>query len=243
MSLNFNTQTLFVACDGTNQFLNTSSLSGPLPLTNFQSTYGTTDGTAFDSTTNIVGVDPEFEDVTRVFNFHNLDISTDPATAPEIDVPGLGTTGLHGEGPGGQLTGNTKKHQLLALDEFGENFRLIQLPSSTINGALDNNGQPGTSTTPDAASAYTIAASVLPMVNDSGSSPSHLAAVGDPNSATMDTESNHVFLLATDDTCQLWLVYDLNNPTAGGCVSCGTQWTPPNSTILLSTTTHTGICG
>ena len=244
ISLNFNTQTLFAACDGTNQFLNTSHFGAQLPLTAFQSTYGTTDGNAFDSTTNIIGVDPEFQDVTRVFNFHNLNTSTNPATAPEIDVPGLGTTALHGEGPGGQLAGNSKKHQLFVLDEFGENFRVIQLPSTTINGPLDNNGQPGSKTTPDAASAYTIAASVLPMVTDKSSNPSHLAAIGDPNSATMDTESNHAYLLATDDTCQLWLVVvDLNNPPLGACVSCGTQWTPPNSTILLSTTTNTGICG
>jgi hypothetical protein len=243
-SLNFNTQTLFVACDGTNQFLKTSTFGAPMPLTNFQSTYGTTDGNYFDSTTNIVGVDPEFQDVTRVFNFTNLDTSTNPATAPEVDVPGLGTTGLHGEGPGGQLSGNTKKHQLFVLDEFGENFRLIQLPMTPINGPLNNNGQPGSMHPPDAASAYTIAASVLPMVTDKNSNQSHLSAVGDPNSATVDSESNHAFLLATDDTCQLWMVVvDLNNPTSGGCVSCGTQWTPPNSAILMSTTAGVGYCG
>jgi|SRR5579863_8493596 len=241
-SLNVNTQTLFDACDGTNNLVNTSHFGAPLPVTSFQSTFGTTDGTAFDSTTNIVGTDPEFQDVTRVFNFSNLNTGATPATAPEVNVPGLGTTGLVGEGPGGQLTGNTVTHQLFVLDEFGENYRLIQLPKSKINGALDNNGQPGTSTTPDAASAYTISAGVLPMVTDKMSNPSHLEAVGDPNSATLDQNSDHVFLLATDDTCQLWLVVvDLNNPPLGACVSCGTHWTPPTSTVLLSTTDD--ICG
>lgn len=245
LSLNFNTQVLFIACDGTNQFLDASTFGAPLPITPFQSNFGTTDGNAFDSTTNIIGVDPEFQDVTRVFNFNNLDTSASPATAPEVDVPGLGTTSIVGEGPGGQASANTKTHQLFILDEFGENFRLIQLPKSTVDGALNNNGQPGSGTTADAASAYTIAAGVLPMVTDGNGNMSHLFAVGDPNSATIDQSDNRAFLLATDDTtptCQLWLVIlELNNPPNGACVNCAQQWKPANSTTLV--TTASTFCG
>jgi hypothetical protein len=239
--LDFNTQILFDACDGFNQLVDTSTFGALLPVTPFQSTYGTTDGNAFDSTTAIVGVDPEFQDVTHVFNFNGLTASA--TTAPEIDVPGLGTTSLTGEGPGGQATANTVTHQLFILDEFGENYRLIQLPTAFVTGALNNNGQPGSNTTADAASAFTIAAGVLPLVTDASSNQSHLTAIGDPNSATIDQGSDHAYLLATDDTCQLWLVtIDLNNPPFGACVSCSTQWTPAVSTTLLSTSSTVG-CG
>ncbi len=240
IAINPNTGTLFISCDGTNAIEPVTSLPSA-PQSFISLTNGCcTDGVAFDPGTNIMALTQEVgaQNVWGL-NFASLNTGVTPATAPNVTVPGLGFLDPRGEGPGGQLVVNTVTHQALVADEFGLNFWLVQMPSATVTsggGALDNNGQPGSSSSPDAASVFTVAGAVLPTTTIS-SETVQLCAVGDPNSLSLDPNTNTGLMLA-DTICEfhswqigsstpLFLVsVPLGSPPLGACPTCATQWTP-----------------
>jgi len=80
------------------------------------------------------------------------------------------------------------------VDEDGENLKLIQLPVAPVAGALNNNGQPGSATKPDAASVFTISGTILPSVGTPGTP---LTADGDPNSLSVYPAQNFAYMRAT----------------------------------------------
>jgi hypothetical protein len=142
---------------------------------------------------------------------------------------------------------NCSNHQGLVADEFGDNFRLIHLPLTPVSGALNNNGQPGSGTTADAASAFTIAAAIIPKGNVNGT-PTQLGIVGDPNSLTIDPAHNFGYMLADTETffhnwaggttLPLFLIRDdLSKPVFGGSPTGGpngkTFWTPVGQAIPM----------
>ncbi len=245
-SISFNTTTgiLFVSSDGSNQIINIANL--PLVVLDFEGTEATTDGVGFDPTTNIllqsdeVGADPG-----PAFNFGTLDTPTTPATALSIGFDGLGFLPPTGEGPGGQTVVNGTTHQGVISDEFGQNLKMIHLPAAKVAGALDNNGQPGSGTNPDAASVFTICAGLIPM-GEVSSTPTQLGIVGDPNSLSIDVKKNLAYMLADtlpsfhswannhDPQPPLFLVrVDLSAPVLGGSPTGGTQWNPISAAIPM----------
>jgi len=250
ISLNPNTGLLFISNLGTDDLIDTTT--SPLSEIPFQRVpnKGVSDGVAFDSTTNIV-IHSEFDGADKVyaFNFNTLDTTQNPATADPIGVQGLGfqtTYGL-GFGPGGQNVINCVTHQAVIADEFGTNFKLVQMPTAPIVGELDNNGQPGSGTKPDAASVYTIAAALIPQTTIGGVK-SPLGAVDSPSSLTVDPRRNFAYLLADDwifyhrwtpgSTLPLFLVrLDLSRPVFGASPTGGidgkTFWTPAAAVIPL----------
>jgi len=249
ISLNFETQVLFVASDGTNSVFDTT-VSPPVKRT-FPSTFGTTDGNAFDNLTNTLIVDPEFVDHTTVCNFNELALTTaTTSTAPCMTVQGiLSPTGPFGEGPGGQAAINVLTHQAVIADEFGHNIRLMQLPTAAYIGAPNNNGQPGSATVADAASAYSIATTQLPLgdVNPvDGTGETQLGLRGDPNALTIDPSRNIAYGLAdtvasfnawpTGSTRPLFLLQmDLSAPVLGASPTeaTGLRWNPTSRLIRM----------
>ena len=255
LTTNPNTHLLFISGDGTNALFTTTQ-TPPLTLTPYQSLGATTDGISYDTTTNVILIAPEFDDESFGLNFNSLNTSGSPATSPTILVPGLGVLPPFGEGPGGQAVVNPLKHQAVVADEFGQNFKLVQMPSTAVTGALNNNGQPGTMTTPDASSVYELAGALIPMVTISGT-PTQLVIVGDPSSLTSDPAHNFAYMLGdTVDGFHCWanrglcgfggpgptpplymIRAHLDSPTVGGSPTGGvdghTFWTPTQETILM----------
>jgi hypothetical protein len=235
LSLNTSTRILFIGGEGVNQIIDTSHT--PLVPKSFDSTSGITDGNAFDPATNILAVTPEVgADQTQVFNFATLDTTVSPATANNITVPGLGEIPPKGEGPGGMAVINCKTHQAIVADENGQNLKLLHLPTSPVPAStpLNNNGQPGSGTAADAASAFTIAATVIP----NGPSGMQLIMQGDPNSATIDPAHNFIYALALDfatATTQFLVRIDLSTPVPplGGSPTGVTHWTPAGATAVI----------
>lgn len=235
LSLNNSTGILFISGDGDNQVINTNHT--PLVPKSFDSTFGVTDGNAFDPATNILALSQEVgADQTHVFNFATLDTTVSPATANNITVPGLGEVPPEGEGPGGMAVINCETHQAIVADEGGQNLKLLHLPTSPVptSTPLNNKGQPGTSTTADAASAFTIAATVIPK----GPSSMQLVMQGDPNSATIDPAHNFFYALAVDyatETKQFLVRVDLSTPTPplGGSPTGVIHWTPAGATKVI----------
>ncbi len=120
-------------------------------------------GVAFDFKTNILFQSQiNGSDSSYAFNFNTLNIEAMPAYASNVYIGGLGTLPPTGQGPGGLAVVNCINHQGLVVDQFGQNLKLIQLPKARPAGGLDKNGQPGSGASPDAASAYTIAAALIP---------------------------------------------------------------------------------
>lgn len=245
MALNAATGLLFLSTDGSNAIVDTTK--SPLNVVQFTATGATTDGVSFDFATNIMIQTPEFVDESFAWNFATLDTTKTPATALNVTVPGLGTTPPFGEGPGGQAVINCSTHQAVVSDEFGQNFKLIHLPTAPVTGALNNNGQPGTGTTADAASAFTIAAAIIPMGDVNGTQ-TQLGIVGDPNSLTIDPAHDFGYMLADTEatfhdwaggsTIPLFLVrVDLSKPVLGGSPTGGvdgkTFWKPISQAIPM----------
>lgn len=243
LSLNFETNLVLVSSDGSLAVVDMSQR--PPVVSPFQNSgFGTTDGCAFDTSTNMVIISPEFQDTAFAFNFSELNLTQ--GTAPNVQVPGLGFTPPVGEGPGGQAVINGSTHQFVIADEFGQNVRLGQLPVTKITGAPDNNGQPGTGTQPDANSAFTIAAALIAQGDVSGT-PTQLGIVGDPNSLTMDPALNFAYVLADTDpqfhswsggtagsTTPLFLIrIDLSKPVFGGSSTGTTQWNPDQIVVQM----------
>ncbi len=244
ISLNTTTGILFVSRDGENQIVNITKL--PLVPVTFESVGATTDGVGFDPTTNILLLSDEVgADMATAFNFATLDTSVSPATALDIRFAGLGFLEPTGEGPGGQTVVNGVTHQGVISDEFGQNLKLIHLPAKAVPGALDNNGQPGSDTTADAASVFTICATVIPM-GDVDSTPTQLGIVGDPNSLSIDVKNNLAYMLAdTDPFFHAWandhdpqpplflVRVDLSAPVLGGSPTGTTHWNPTSAAIPM----------
>lgn len=244
IALNFDTQVLFVSSDGAMSAVDTSVI--PPVQYNVNMSLGITDGVAFDTLTNLLVVDPEFDDLSYVLNFTGATLAKD-MTLPYVEVDGYGTAAPVGEGPGGQAVMNVLTHQAMVADEFGQNFRLIQLPSGSLTGAPNNNGQAGSNTTADVSSAYSIAAAVLPMP-DVGGTPAQLGILGDPNSLTMDPARNYAYVLADTNasyhtwspgsTTPLFLVrIDLSSPLFGTSPTAkdsnGNNWNPTTWSIRM----------
>jgi hypothetical protein len=233
LALNISTGLIFYTCDGNSDIFD-STMSPLVPVT-FQGAgaFGTSDGVAFDPTTNIMILGREFEDANTVFNMATLNAAAMPATADNITVPGLGVGGSQGEGQG-MAAINCTTHQGVLADEGGQNVRLIQLPTAGVPGALDNNGQPGTMTTADAASAFTIATTLLPP----GPGGDVLITMqGDPNSASVDPKFNFYYAVGNGDGTQYLIRLDLSAPVLGGSPTGGpsgtTHWNPTVDYILL----------
>ena len=144
---------------------------------------------------------------------------------------------------------NCSTHQATVADEFGQNLKLIQLPTAAVPGALDNNGRPGSGTTADAASVWTIAATIIPK-GLVGTTATQLGIVGDPNSLSIDPAHNFAYMLADTDpsfhewsigsTSPLFLVrVDLSKPVPGanpnGGIDGKTTWTPVSEAIPMPT--------
>ncbi len=244
IALNFDTEILFISSDGSMSAVDTS-VNPPVQYSVGMS-LGTTDGVAFDTLTNLLVVDPEFQDESHILNFNGATLANS-MTLPFVSVPGYGTTAPVGEGPGGQAVVNVIKHQAVVADEFGHNFRLIQLPASSIIGAPNNNGQSGSGTTADAASAFTIASSVLPKPSINGTA-TQLGILGDPNSLTIDPARNFAYVLADTQagfhgwtpgsTTPLFLVrIDLSAPLFGTSPTTadvnGNKWSPSMQAIQM----------
>jgi hypothetical protein len=254
LTTNPNTHLLFVSGDGSNTLFDTTTV--PLVPISYQYLGATTDGIGYDSLTNIILIAPEFIDESFGLNFNSLDTSVSPATSPTVTVPGLGVLLPFGEGPSGQAVVNPITHQGVVSDEFGQNFKLVQMPSTAVTGALNNNGQPGSSTSPDASSVFTISAALIPMVSIN-TMQTQLVIVGDPNSLTADPGHNFVYMLgdttvgfhcwANRGDCgfsgpgplpALYLIRaDLSQPVLGGSPTGGvngtTFWNPTEQAILM----------
>ncbi len=244
ISLNPTTGILFISTDGTNEITNIGTL--PLVVQSFEGTESIADGVGFDPTTNILLQSDEVgEDHGNAFNFGTLDTAVTPATALSIGFNGLGVLPPTGEGPGGQTVVNAATHQGVISDEFGQNLKMIHLPATSVPGALDNNGQPGSGTQPDAASVFTICAGLIPMGDVSGT-PTQLGIVGDPNTLSVDVNNNLAYMLADTDPYYhswandhdpqppLFLVrVDLSAPVLGGSPTGATQWNPVSTAIPM----------
>ncbi len=197
-ALNSNTGLLFISNLGTDALIDTNRR--PLKEIPFGRVpdQGVTDAVAFDISTNIV-VHTEFDgsDQSYALNFATLNLGQRPATADAVAVPGLGFIQTVGPVPGGQTAINCATHQAVVADGFGPNFRIIQLPTEPVAGPLNNRGQPGSGTMPDAASVYTIAAAAIPP-GKFGAPHALLGIVGDPSSLTVDPLHNLAYMLADD---------------------------------------------
>lgn len=258
-SVNSTTGIMFIASDSVNSIVDTTK--SPLAVQAFTS-FSTDDGNGFDIATNIALVTREVgADTSVAMNFATLNTTVTPATADNVLVPSVcpggaatcpnsdSTLAPLGEGPGGQAVINCSTHQALVADEFGQNFKLVQLPTTAVPGALDNNGRPGSGTAPDAASVWTIAASIIPK-GLVGTTPTQLGMVGDPNSLSIDPGHNFAYVLADTDpnfhewspgsTSPLFLIrIDLSKPVAGanpnGGIDGKTTWTPASDAIPMPT--------
>ena len=247
LSLNFTTQQLFVANDGEEPVLVdtskvTTNTDSPLAVTEFETTSEIVDGNVFDPATNVVALSTETSDnsqdnVVFVYNMATLNTKVSPATADTVTVSGLGTPSIAGEGPGGVAALNSITHQAIIADEFGPNFWLMQLPTATpAAGALNNNGQPGTTTTANSSSAFAIAASIVPSQTINGTA-TPLGIRGDPSAAGVDQVNNIAYFMADNNqTFHTWsennglslflVAVDLSKPVLGACPTCKTQWNP-----------------
>lgn len=233
-ALNSNTGLLFISNLGNDALIDTARR--PLKEIPFAGVpdRGVTVGVAFDISTDIL-IHAEFDgsDQSYASNFATLDTSQNPAIADTVAVPGLGFISTVGPVPGGQAAINCATHQAVVADSFGPNFRLIQMPVKPVVGPLNNRGQPGSHTSPDAASAYTVAAAAIPA-GKFGGVHALLGVVGNPSSLTVDPLHNVAYMLADNgvfyhswipgSTRPLLLVrVDLANPVlgAGPLGGCG----------------------
>lgn len=249
IALNFQTELCVVSSDGSIavvDFSKTPPVVNPFqnPDRRAGGVFGVTDGVGFDTLTNMLIMTPEFDDRGFAFNFSEVDLGK--GTAPNVIVPGLDTTPPVGEGPGGQAVVNGTTHQFVIADEFGQNFKIGQMPLKTITGAPDNNGQPGSGTKADANSVFTIAAALIAQGNVNGT-PTQLGIVGDPNSLTMDPALNFAYVLADTNTnfhswsggpagstMPLFLIrIDLSNPVFGGSSTGTTHWNPDQIVVQM----------
>ena len=207
-------------------------------------------GIAFDPSTNLALFTPSgYRDVTEAINFATLSLpSGSVGTADYLTVPGLGEgQNTIGGGPGGWVAVNCVTHQGAVVDPGGQNIKLVQLPSAPIAGTPDNNGQPYTSTTADASSAYTIADALLGP-DPCGAGMTTGGGTGNQE-VNVDPTHNQLYVktgVGAVNTVQYLVDVDLSSPVVGACpanaykngpdtgapCSAG-QWTPAQTSILL----------
>lgn len=207
-------------------------------------------GVAFDPSTNIALFTPSgYRDVTDAINFATLSIPTGSAgTADYLVVPGLGEgQNTIGGGPGGWVALNCVTHQAAVVDPGGQNVKLVQLPAAPIAAAPDNNGQPYTSTTADASSAYTIADALLGP-DPCGATMATGGGTGNQG-VNVDPTDNQLYVktgVGAVNTVQYLVDVDLSSPVVGACpanaykngpdtgapCSAG-QWHPAQREIVL----------
>jgi hypothetical protein len=248
MTLDSFTGLLFVSNLGNNIVFDT----GVTPLTpivfQIDPNESLSNGVAFDVGTNMLFQSQmNKSDSSYAFNFGKVNLTASPAFASNVYIGGLGFLDPVGQGPGGMAIVNCVTHQGFIADQFGQNFKLIQLPKAQVKGGLDNNGQPGTNTRPNRSSAYTIAAGLIPMGNVSGT-PTQLVAIDDPGSLAIDPERNLAYMLADTNqmphpwtpgsTTPLFLVrVDLSQPVFGasptGGIDGNTFWNPSSAAIPM----------
>jgi hypothetical protein len=249
IAVNSDTALLFISSLGANLLIDTSRVPLMMPV-GFQidPNESFSNGVAFDFKTNILfqsqmnGADSSY-----AFNFNTLNMEAMPAYASNVYIGGLGTLPPTGQGPGGLTVVNCVNHQGLVVDQFGQNLKLIQLPKLPPTGGLDNNGQPGSGTSPDAASAYTIAAALIPKGMVDGK-PTQLGVVDNPSSLAIDPVRNLGYMLAdTVPAAHPWMPgaatplflvrVALSNPVFGasptGGVDHHTFWNPASAAIPM----------
>jgi hypothetical protein len=220
-SLNSANGLIFVSSDGSKVTID--STVTPMVAVGYNDNMGTTDGVAFDTLTGMMIITPEFQDLAYVINMSEYVASS--GTVPQhFTVNGTGTTTAPvGEGPGGQVAVNVLTHQALVADEFGQNLRLVQMPTTPITGMAT------------ATNAFTIGGTILPKPMISGTA-TQLGMRGDPNSVTIDPGRNYAYVLA--DTQPSYHGFNVNYPLFliridlnGASVS--TPWTPAMQTIAM----------
>ena len=220
-SLNSETGLIFVSSDGSKVTID--STVTPMVATSYNDEMGTTDGVAFDTLTGMMIITPEFEDLAYEINMSEY-VASSGAVPAHYTVNGTGnTTAPVGEGPGGQVAVNVLTHQALVADEFGQNLRLVQMPTTPITG-------PATAT-----NAFTIAGTILPKPLINGTA-TQLGMRGDPNSVTIDPARNFGYVLA--DTQPSYHGFNVNYPLflirvdlSGATV--GTPWAPTMQSIAM----------
>jgi hypothetical protein len=220
-SLNSQTGLIFVSSDGSKVTID--STVTPMVSTGYNDQMGTTDGVAFDTLTGMMIITPEFEDLAYVINMSEYVASS--GTVPQhYTVNGTGqTTAPVGEGPGGQVAVNVLTHQALVADEFGQNLRLVQMPTTSITG-------PATAT-----NAFTIAGAILPKPLINGTA-TQLGMRGDPNSVTIDPARNFAYVLA--DTQPSYHGFNVNYPlflirVDLSAATVGQPWAPSMQSIAM----------
>jgi hypothetical protein len=248
MALNSFTGLLFISNLGNNIVVNT----GELPLTpivfQIDPNESLSNGVAFDVGTNILFQSQmDKADSSYAFNFGKVNLTASPGFATNVYIGGLGFVPPVGLGPGGMAIVDCVTHQGFIADVFGQNFKLIQLPKRSVEGGLDNSGQPGTNTHPDSSSAYPIAAGVIPLGDVSGT-PTQIVAIDDPGSLAIDPQRNLAYMLAdTNQTPHLWnpgattplflVRVDLSQPVFGasptGGIDGNTFWNPASAAIPM----------
>ena len=238
IALNLVTGILFVSDDGEAQIIDTGKTPYVPVAFGANFAFGIADGVGFDLATNVMVLSPEGgSDEAWAFNFATLDTTASPATADSVKIPGLGESGNIGEGPGGSVAINCTTHQAVVADERGgDNFKLLQLPTAKVAGALDNNGQPGSGTTADAASVFTIAAAQIPQGLISGT-PTDLGMGVNAHSIAIDEAHDLLYSTATASNSEFLVQVDLSKPVLGasptGGVDGKTFWTPVGAAIPL----------
>jgi hypothetical protein len=230
LAFNLRTGIIFITCDGSHEIVDASGAS--LAVQDFDSTFGITDGVAFDVTTNIMILSQEVgADASYGFNFATLNTGVTPATADNVTVPGIPSElAPIGEGPGGMAVINCNTHTAIVPDEGGTNLKAIHLPVAPVAGPLNNMGQPGSGTTADAASVFTIATAQLPT-----DGMTTVTMDGDPNSATIDPSTNFYYALGND--ASYFIRVDVSSPVFGASPTGGadtmTFWNPPTVFVPL----------
>jgi hypothetical protein len=248
MALDSFTGLLFISNLGNNLVIDTKD--SPLTPSLFQidPNESFSNGVAFDVGTNILFQSQmNTSDSSYAFNFTNVNLTASPAYATNVYIGGLGFLDPVGQGPGGLAIVDCVTHQGFIADQFGQNFKLIQLPTHIAKGGLDNNGQPGSNTSPGRDSAYTIAAGVIPKGEVDGVA-TQLVVIDDPGSLAIDPQRNLAYMLAdTNQTAHPWVPgantplfvvrVDLSQPVFGasptGGINGSTFWNPASAAIPM----------
>lgn len=201
IALNMTNGILFNSSDGSRQIIDTvvNPTLSSLAIYSFGSPGFTNDGIAVDPATDTWVLSQEVgSEQSFVFNFAGLTAAT-ANTAPYLTIATNTWTSPRGEGPGGQTAINVQTHQAVVADEFGHNFRVLQLPKTSYNG------------TPSTANAYHLASATLPKANINGTQ-TQLGIIGDPNTLSVDPVGNYAYMLA-----------DTNSNYHQWCVGCSTS--------------------
>jgi hypothetical protein len=229
IALNMEDGILFNSSDGGRQIIDTviNPTLNSLAIYSFGNPGFTDDGIAVDPATHSWVLSEEVgSERAFVFNFAGLTAAT-ASSAPYLTIASNTANYPTGEGPGGQTAINVQTHQAVIADEFGHNFRVLQLPTAAYTGA------------PSTANAYHLASATLPKALINGAS-TQLGIIGDPNTLSVDPVGNFAYLLAdTRPSYHTWCVACtspllLVRVDLGGLPStAGGAWSPQMDLITL----------